>query len=70
MTLPASEFIRRFLQHVLPRGTHKVRYYGIWNPAYRALLRRVQLVTGPLQMTGAGYGTRVNNLLMARSLSY
>ena len=27
-TLPAAEFIRRFLQHVLPRGTHKVRYYG------------------------------------------
>ena len=53
MTLPASEFIRRFLQHVLPRGTHKVRYYGIWNPAQRALLRRVQLATGPLQIPEA-----------------
>ena len=49
MTLTANEFIRRFLQHVLPRGTHKVRYYGIWNPAHRALLRRVQLATGPLR---------------------
>ena len=47
MTLTANEFIRRFLQHVLPKGTHKVRYYGIWNPAHRALLRRVQLATGP-----------------------
>ncbi len=46
MTLSAMEFIRRFLQHVLPRGTHKVRYYGIWHPAHRSLLRRVQLVTG------------------------
>jgi hypothetical protein len=27
-TLPAQEFIRRFLQHVLPRGFVKVRYYG------------------------------------------
>ncbi len=45
-TLPAMEFIRRFLQHVLPRGTHKVRYYGIWHPSCRSLLRRVQLVTG------------------------
>jgi hypothetical protein len=27
-TLPALEFIRRFLQHVLPRGFVKVRYYG------------------------------------------
>jgi hypothetical protein len=46
MTLPAGEFLRRFLQHVLPRGTHKVRYYGFWNPSRRALLRRIQLVTG------------------------
>jgi len=46
MTLPALEFLRRFLQHVLPRGTHKVRYYGFWNPSHRQLLRRIQLVTG------------------------
>ena len=50
MTLPAAEFIRRFLQHVLPRGTHKVRYYGFWNPSNRALLRRIQLVIGPGQL--------------------
>ena len=29
MTLDAVEFIRRFLQHVLPPGFHKIRYYGI-----------------------------------------
>jgi hypothetical protein len=52
-TLPATEFIGRFLQHVLPRGTHKVRYYGIWNPSQRSLLRRVQLVTSPLQIPSA-----------------
>ncbi len=46
MTLCAMEVIRRFLQHVLPRGTHKVRYYGIWHPSQRSLLRRVQLATG------------------------
>ena len=27
-TLPAEEFIHRFLQHVLPRRFVKVRYYG------------------------------------------
>jgi hypothetical protein len=43
MTLNADEFIRRFLQHVLPRGAHKVRYYGLWAPANRSLLRRVQV---------------------------
>lgn len=29
MTLQASEFIRRFLLHILPRGLHKIRYYGL-----------------------------------------
>jgi hypothetical protein len=43
MTLPADEFIRRFLQHVLPAGVHKVRYYGLASPTHRPLLRRVQL---------------------------
>ena len=28
MTLPVFEFLRRFLQHVLPKGLHKVRHYG------------------------------------------
>jgi len=28
MTLDVMEFIRRFLQHVLPSGFMKVRYYG------------------------------------------
>jgi len=29
--IEGSEFIRRYLQHVLPKGFHKVRYYGIWH---------------------------------------
>jgi len=28
MTLEATEFIRRFLLHVLPSGFHRIRYYG------------------------------------------
>ena len=32
MTLDAMEFIRRFLQHVLPKGLMKIRYYGFLNP--------------------------------------
>jgi hypothetical protein len=34
-TLTGHEFMRRFLQHVLPKGFHKVRYYGLWHPAQR-----------------------------------
>jgi hypothetical protein len=30
--LSGHEFMRRFLQHVLPRGFHKVRYFGLWHP--------------------------------------
>jgi hypothetical protein len=29
--IEGCEFIRRYLQHVLPKGFHKVRYYGIWH---------------------------------------
>ena len=29
MTLASSEFIRRFLLHVLPRGFHRIRHYGL-----------------------------------------
>jgi hypothetical protein len=32
MTLDALEFIRRFLQHVLPAGFQKVRHYGFLSP--------------------------------------
>jgi hypothetical protein len=29
MTLNTSEFIRRFLIHVLPKGFHRIRHYGL-----------------------------------------
>ena len=32
MALDAIEFIRRFLQHVLPKGLMKIRHYGFLNP--------------------------------------
>jgi hypothetical protein len=41
--IPGEEFIRRFLQHVLPKGFHKVRYFGLWHPSYRELAARVRL---------------------------
>lgn len=40
--LSGEEFMRRFLQHVLPRGFHKVRYYGLWHPAHRHNAARVR----------------------------
>ncbi len=38
MELDAKEFIRRFLQHVLPARFHKIRYSGLWHPRRRAKL--------------------------------
>ena len=35
MTLSADEFIRRFLLHVLPKGFHRIRHYGLLAGATR-----------------------------------
>ena len=44
MRLPAMEFLRRFLQHVLPKGFHKVRYFGLLHPTSKPTLKRLQLL--------------------------
>ena len=35
MTLSTDEFIRRFLLHVLPKGFHRIRHYGLLASATR-----------------------------------
>jgi len=51
MTLATDEFIRRFLLHVLPRGFHRIRHYGLLAGSARkaslALAREVLDVTAP-----------------------
>ena len=42
-TLTAEEFLRRFLQHVLPKGFVKVRYYGLFSPSLRHHLAVIRL---------------------------
>lgn len=41
-TLDATTFVARFLQHVLPRGFTKVRYYGLFSPACRQRRERAR----------------------------
>jgi len=36
MTLDVGEFIRRFLLHVLPKGFHRIRHYGLLATGQRA----------------------------------
>jgi hypothetical protein len=40
--LSGQEFMRRFLQHVLPRGFHKVRYFGLWHTSQHQNAARVR----------------------------
>ena len=50
MTLSSDEFIRRFLLHVLPRGFHRIRHYGLLGGAARKdnLDQARQLLTAPV----------------------
>ena len=47
MTLPAVEFIRRFLTHVLPFQFKRVRHFGLYASAKRAVLGVVRSLVGP-----------------------
>jgi putative transposase/transposase-like zinc-binding protein len=51
MTLPTHEFIRRFLIHVLPKGFHRIRHYGLLASGNRAsnITRARELLTAPAQ---------------------
>jgi hypothetical protein len=54
MTLDPSEFIRRFLLHVLPRGFHRIRHYGLFANAERKanITHARQLLAGPATEPG------------------
>ena len=50
MTLAADEFIRRFLLHVLPKGFHRIRHYGLLASAGRKtnIERARELLAAPV----------------------
>ena len=49
MTLHPHEFIRRFLMHVLPKGFHRIRHYGLFANTNRAgnIARARELLGAP-----------------------
>ncbi len=49
MTLDPGEFIRRFLLHVLPKGFHRIRHYGLLASAGRKanIARARELLAAP-----------------------
>jgi hypothetical protein len=56
MTLATHEFIRRFLMHVLPKGLHRIRHYGLFAGGNRAanLARMRELLGMATSATEAG----------------
>jgi hypothetical protein len=56
MTLDVAEFIRRFLLHVLPKGFHRIRHYGLLATGTRAenIDRARKLLDATAQSIDAG----------------
>src|ERR1700676_4439366 len=53
MTLAPDEFIRRFLLHVLPKGFHRIRHYGLLASATckANIARARELIAAPVAVT-------------------
>ena len=50
-TIAGTEFVARYLRHVLPRGLRSIRYYGFCHPAAKARRERIAFHTGrPLEL--------------------
>lgn len=49
MTLSVFEFMRRFLQHVLPRGFKKVRHYGFLSSKHKQTLALLKYILGTVE---------------------
>jgi Putative transposase/Transposase zinc-binding domain len=48
MTLGTDEFIRRFMLHILPKGFHRIRHYGLFASTGRAAnIARLRELLGP-----------------------
>jgi predicted Zn-ribbon and HTH transcriptional regulator len=60
MTLAPDEFIRRFLLHVLPKGFHRIRHYGLFASAARKanIARARALLTAPAPPTAPDATTK------------
>ena len=64
MTLSPHEFIRRFLMHVLPKGFHCIRHYGLFASGSRtaniAQARELLSASAPPERAGQAEATNTN----------
>ena len=49
VTLSATEFLRRFRMHILPKGFRKIRQYGILSSRNKKRLKEVQTKIPPTE---------------------
>jgi Putative transposase/Transposase zinc-binding domain len=65
MTLDTNEFIRRFLIHVLPKGFHRIRHYGLFAGAAKAACiataRKLLGMPAPVISTAAAHDDRIHD---------
>lgn len=57
VTLCAEDFIGRFMQHILPRGFPKVRYYGLASPSHHKAREQARTMIEPNMATKTDDGT-------------
>jgi Putative transposase/Transposase zinc-binding domain len=62
MTLATDEFIRRFLSHVLPKGFHRIRHYGLFAKTARAdnIARARQLLSSQKPQAEAAHADHID----------
>ncbi len=46
MSISGEEFLRRYLQHILPKGFVRLRYYGLLHPYWSASLEKIRMENG------------------------
>ena len=70
MTLAPGEFIRRFLIHVLPKGFHRIRHYGLFANGNRAAnLARARELLDVRSPAGTPEGEGIANTDEPRTLA-
>jgi predicted RNA-binding Zn-ribbon protein involved in translation (DUF1610 family) len=57
-TLPVFEFMRKFLQHVLPRGFKKVRHYGFLSSKHKPTLALLKYILGTVEFEPSQNSTK------------
>jgi hypothetical protein len=66
MTVDATEFIRRFMLHILPSGFRKIRHYGILSSRYKS--EKITLCRKLLGMTALQVGQSSTTLELLQKL--